>query len=95
MENWIKRKSWLVFCHLLNFLDASLTLYAISRGVEEANPLMAWTLEVGPMFFAAVKFTVFTIAIDFLSRVRPVLLVPIAMVFGSVVAWHVIFWLTF
>ena len=92
MQSWVKRKSWLVLCHVLNFLDATLTLYAVSRGVEEANPIMAWALEVSPLFFVAVKFTVFGIAIDFLARKRPTFLVPVAVLFGLVVAWHITFW---
>jgi len=82
----------LVLCHVLNFLDAALTLYATSRGVEEANPIMAWALEVSPLFFAAVKFAVFGVAIDFLARRCPSTLVPIAVLFGMVVAWHIFFW---
>jgi hypothetical protein len=92
MYGWLKRGSWLALCHVLNFLDATLTLYATSRGVEEANPIMAWTLEVSPLFFVVVKFTVFGVAIDFLARKRPTYLVPVAALFGLVVAWHITFW---
>ena len=93
MKGWLKRKSWLVLCHVLNFLDATLTLYATSRGVEEANPIMAWTLEVSPLFFAVVKFTVFGVAIGFLAQTRPSLLKLVAALFGVVVAWHISFWM--
>tara|TARA_R100000234_G_scaffold118970_1_gene100663 strand:- start:991 stop:1278 length:288 start_codon:yes stop_codon:yes gene_type:complete len=93
MLGCLKRNSWLVLCHILNFLDAILTLYAVSKGVEEANPIMAWALEVSPLFFAVVKFTVFGVAIDFLSRKRPAYLIPVACLFGLVVAWHITFWI--
>ena len=93
MLGWLKRRSWLILCHVLNLLDATLTLYAVSRGVEEANPIMAWTLQVSPLFFVFVKFTVFSVAIDFLARTRPAYLLPVASLFGLVVAWHVGFWI--
>ena len=82
----------MALCHVLNFLDATLTLYATSKGIEEANPIMAWTLEVSPLFFVVVKFSVFGVAIDFLARKRPTCLVPVAVLFGLVVAWHLTFW---
>lgn len=37
----------------LNLLDAFLTIYAISKGVEEANPLMKFALDSG--FFLQIK----------------------------------------
>ena len=53
---------WFSLCHIFNFLDGVLTLAAISRGVEEANPIMAWALSVGPEFFLFIKFTIFAAA---------------------------------
>ena len=95
MQNWTEQQSWLIKCHVLNALDAALTLYAVSKGVEEANPVMAWTLAISPLLFVFVKFAVFTVAIHFLARNRPCCLPPIAALFGIVVLWHVGFWIIF
>jgi hypothetical protein len=40
---------------VLNLLDAGFTLLYLSRGGSEANPVMAWMLEVGEWAFLGVK----------------------------------------
>lgn len=87
------RMVWMVLCHLLNFSDAVLTLYAVSKGVEEANPTMAWALTISPALFILLKFAVFSIAIEFIAKVRPALLGPVGILYMSVVAWHLSFWM--
>tara|TARA_R110002020_G_scaffold97596_4_gene232655 strand:+ start:181 stop:468 length:288 start_codon:yes stop_codon:yes gene_type:complete len=82
---------WLMSCQFCNFLDASFTLYVVSRGVEEANPVMAWAINVSPLFFIIVKLALFTVAIDFIARHRPLLLKWVAILLMSVVAWHLNF----
>ncbi len=85
--------SYLILCHILNFLDATFTLAAISLGVEEANPIMAYLLGISPILFIVAKFGVFTVAINFLAKRNGNLLLPILAVYMMVVAWHVSFWL--
>ncbi len=63
------RKEWLLFGAILGLasLDGIWTLLHLERGVEEANPLMAWFLEVGGSpAFAAAKFGLTIVAAAFL-----------------------------
>lgn len=82
---------WLLLCHLGNYADLSLTLYAISRGVEEANPIMAWLLSVSPFLFGAIKLVVFSFAIEFIAKKMPKALRWIAIGYMLVTAWHLSF----
>lgn len=48
--------AWILVLNLLSSLDAYFTLMFLERGVEEANPAMAWVLETwGESAFLAVK----------------------------------------
>ena len=93
MGKQITASFWLTVALIANYLDASFTLYAISLGVEEANPLMSWALEVSPHFFMVVKLSLFTCAAVFLSEKKPRLLPWVTMLYMSVVVWHLI-WLS-
>jgi len=88
-QTWL---AWFFLCHLMNFLDAVMTLFAVSRGVEEANPVMAMALEIGPMVFVVVKFTLFAIGLEFIARHKRILLAPVCVIYMSVLAWHMNFW---
>jgi len=83
--------AWLLICQFCNFADAVFTLYAVSKGVKEANPVMAWAIEVSPLFFATIKLVVFTLAIDYIASRRPSMLRWIALLLICVVAWHISF----
>ena len=85
--------AWFLLCHVFNFCDAVLTLAAISKGIEEANPVMAWALSISPVFFLAAKFIIFSVALGFIFRRAPALLAPIGIVYMTVLAWHAYFWL--
>jgi len=53
------RKLWIsavLLISLLNLFDAFFTIYAISKGAEEANPLMKLALENG--FFLQLKILI-------------------------------------
>jgi hypothetical protein len=65
MENKSITAIWLGICLAGNFMDAILTFFALSKGVEEANPVMAFALSVSPSFFVVMKFMLFGIAIEF------------------------------
>jgi hypothetical protein len=83
--------TWLFICQICNFADASFTLYAVAHGVEEINPVMAWALNTSPLLFIFIKLLLFSLAIDFIAKKRPSLLKWIAVLFMSVVAWHISF----
>mgnify|MGYP003339340968 FL=1 len=82
---------WFWLCHLGNVADLLLTLYALGRGVEEANPFMAWTISISPWFFVFTKIFIFAVAIDFIQKKRPHLLKWVAALFGGVFLWHLLF----
>ena len=83
--------AWLLLCHVGNYADLSLTLYAISRGVEEANPLMAWLINISPFLFGVVKLTMFSLAIDYVARKIPAALKWISLLYMIVLSWHLSF----
>lgn len=89
----VSKYGWLLLaCMLLNIADAGLTLCAVSLGVLEANPLMAHALSHGPSFFLAVKISLFTLGAVFLYFKRPKILVPVAIIYSLVLAYHLSFW---
>jgi hypothetical protein len=79
---------WLILCHLGNLADVGLTLYAIENGATELNPIMAWTLSISPLLFVITKFVLFGLAIDFLAQYSPNFLRWVAIIYMSVMAWH-------
>ena len=68
MAKKINLLAWFIICHFGNIADALCTLYAVSKGVEELNPLMAWLISFSPTVFIATKLLIFTFAIDILAR---------------------------
>lgn len=63
------RREWLLFGAIFGLatLDGAWTLLHLARGVDEANPVMAWFLSAGgPLGFAAAKFGVTLVASAFL-----------------------------
>jgi hypothetical protein len=53
------KKVWIciiLFATLFNLIDAILTLYAVNKGAEEANPIMKFALNHG--FFLEVKILI-------------------------------------
>lgn len=84
----------IILIHLLNFLDAVLTLIAVEIfGVEEANPFMREALHVGPIVFLLAKFTVLTAALEYLNaqqfRLKSLVLTALLCCFLTLTAWHV------
>ena len=92
MDNKQIQMVWLALCYLFNFIDATMTLIVVSKGVEEANPVMAYLLSFGPAFFIITKFIVFALAVDFIARRIPKILPLIGILFMMVVCWHCAFW---
>ena len=82
---------WLLLCHFGNIADLSLTLYAVSHGVQEANPLMAYLLDKSIFLFGATKIVLFSLAIEYIAKRRPAFLKPIALFYMLVMAWHLSF----
>ena len=83
----------LVVPHLLNFLDAVLTLRATSLGAIELNPIMAWAIEQSPFLFLLIKLFAFSFLVEFLHRklvgTRRRVFTFLLAVFSLVVAWHI------
>lgn len=63
---------WTVLATIVvfNFLDLMLTLRAIDRGAEEANPVMRWLFWSQPMTAALVKLGVVGAVVLMLQRLR-------------------------
>ena len=77
--------------HLLNLLDAILTLYALEQGVEELNPVMSYLHGISPHLFLIIKVLVVSICLCFLDkyllRFRITITVFVA-IYSSIIAWH-------
>ena len=82
---------WFFICHIANILDAVFTVNAISKGVEELNPLMAFLIDISPTLFVFTKIILFALAIDLLARRRPSWLKLVGCVYLAVIVWHVSF----
>jgi|10_taG_2_1085330.scaffolds.fasta_scaffold05869_10 hypothetical protein len=89
MEEEIRNLIWMSVALLCNFLDALFTLYAVSVGVEEANPIMQFAIQAGPGFFIMFKFILFGYAINFLAQRSPGLLLPTALIYMSIICWQI------
>jgi hypothetical protein len=73
IRTWIANRAALLlfFVMCMNVLDGYLTAGWLELGViEEANPLMAFLLEVGPWVFMWVKVTLVTLGCFLLWRYR-------------------------
>ena len=75
--------------HCLNFFDALCTLFVVSLGVPEANPVMAWLIESSPAMFVLVKFIVLTYAVELLRKLSPNMLTLALALFMGVATWHI------
>jgi hypothetical protein len=82
---------WLILCHVGNYADLGLTMYALANGVQESNPIMAWLYQISPFLFGSIKLLVFSLAIEFIARRMPAALRWIAMAYMLVTAWHLSF----
>ena len=94
MDEKLRYLGWFLLAHLGNFTDSCLTLYAVSRGAVELNPLMAALIDYSPFLFLSTKFLLFAYAVDFMSRHRPQYLKWVATLYLLVSAWHLSFILT-
>mgnify|MGYP001493262253 CR=1 FL=1 len=82
-------------CHLLNFLDAVLTLHHLCLGASEANPIMDHFYSISPISFLLAKFILFVSSIEFLNFIleneksRILIFTMILIIMMSVFAWHI------
>tara|TARA_R100001129_G_C5173376_1_gene205517 strand:- start:236 stop:526 length:291 start_codon:yes stop_codon:yes gene_type:complete len=83
-----KAKVLAIVATLLNLFDTCATLFMISKGATEVNPVMAHALEIGPEFFVAIKIVLFTFAIILIARRSPALLNWIVGGYGLLALWH-------
>ena len=91
MDEKLRYLGWFLLAHLVNFADACLTLFAVSRGAVELNPLMAVLINGSPFLFLLTKFLLFAFAVDFMSRHKPQFLKWVAALYLTVSAWHLSF----
>jgi hypothetical protein len=89
-------KFWIciiLFASLFNLLDANLTLYAISKGFKEVNPIMKFALDNGffieAKILASMIFFLALIRIDSLP-IRIAILVNLAAYF-SITVYHILY----
>ncbi|MDL1958717.1 MAG: DUF5658 family protein [Deltaproteobacteria bacterium] len=54
----------------LSILDALLTLFLISHGATEVNPIMAYFLDMGPSMFIAAKYVLTVVCLILILAVR-------------------------
>ena len=84
---------------LLSITDAMLTLYLISHGAAELNPVMEHFLKYGPLSFLAAKYLLTTASVVLLLIYKNVhifgtqirakyLFIIILLIFASVVLWE-------
>ena len=65
----IKDNFWFAYIFILNFLDAVLTHYSVSRGLaEEMNPLMKYLLELHPATFYLCKLILVSLGLILLKK---------------------------
>ena len=88
------RKLWVsavLLIVLLNLLDAFLTTYAISKGAEEANPLMKFALDNN--IFLQVKILVSLVICLFYSKVNyllvKIVIVIVLLTYSSLTIYHI------
>ena len=93
MKSETLKLAWFLIAYIFNFGDAIFTMYAVSRGATELNPIMAWALNVDPVFFMCVKVLVFAIALEYIVRRAPKLLIFTAALYTLVMGWHLSLWL--
>ena len=83
-----KTKVLAIVAMLLNLFDVCATLFMVSNGATEVNPIMAHALEIGPAFFVAIKIILFTFAIIIMAKRSPSLLVWVVRGYGLLALWH-------
>jgi len=83
----------------LSVLDAILTIYLLSHGAVEVNPVMNFCLQKGPTFFIIIKYFITSLAVVLLvifnhtflhnARINTRVIVPfIICIFSAVVVWE-------
>jgi hypothetical protein len=84
----------LIATFLFNLIDTFSTLYLVQAlGLEEANPVCRFLLDISPVLFLAVKLVGFNLVLLYLWLVREYKLAQIGtwipfIVYGLLVAYH-------
>ena len=83
---------WLGFTWMLaNVVDIVETLYGISHGMEEQNPLMAFWLKYGVFSFVGFKMMMAALIMAYcVWKERASLLVTANILLWAVVAWNAV-----
>lgn len=82
-----------LFIVLSSCLDAYFTLIHLQNGAREANPFMNFAIEVGPLFFLAVKSAITGAGVLALvavrqRRLRALGLGTVALCYGVLLSYH-------
>jgi len=101
LSKWLERRAalLLILVGVLNVLDAVLTAGWMSLGViEEANPLMAYLLDLGPTLFFIVKAALVPLGCFILWRYRhrrfaKIAIVGVLGVYSWVIVLHFRVWI--
>ncbi len=73
----------IVFILFLSVLDAILTLFLISHGAIEVNPIMAFYLNFGPYTFLSVKYALTSVGVIILLIFRNIFLHSVRIKTGA------------
>jgi len=83
-----KTKALAIIAMMLNLFDAGATLFILSQGGTEVNPVMAYAIEVSPWFFVSIKIILFGLAIYLIAKRAPHHLKWILFLYGALAMWH-------
>lgn len=86
-----KQWTWIVGFNYFNLMDAVLTLIVVTQlGGTELNPLMAWLLNLGPMYFFLTKIGIGALTTGYcIIKNRYKLLQYACFLFAAVVVWNI------
>ena len=93
MNAQMQTRELVYLAHVLNFVDAVLTLHFLTVGVEEINPLLEAMYKISPGLFVIVKFGLILFGVEVLRRhlknsKRLAALVAVNLLFLGVVTWQ-------
>lgn len=85
---------------LLSVIDAFLTLFLITHGAIEINPIMNFSLRQGPLFFMLSKYLLTSLGVILLvvfshtflhyARINTRVIIPFAIsIFSAVILWEI------
>ena len=85
---------WGIALSILNVFDAGVSVFFLSQGFEEMNPIMAWLYSVSPVFFVLFKVSLLTACLVYLylnTTDRKVVwaIKGLTLLYGLTAAYHI------